>query len=76
MENLPEQLSLEVDADVDGEILFEWHRDKNNTFAISINEDGRAAYSGLFDNGEVCGEENILGDKVPETLLGFIDRVS
>lgn len=65
----------EIKADVDGEITLDWHKANNRTFVVSVDETGRIAYSGLFeDGGSCCGDERIVDNKISETIMACIRR--
>ena len=64
----------EIDVDPDGEIAFEWQGNPERILDLSINEQGRIAYSFLFEDGHQRGIEQ-LGYEFPKTIEEIIRRL-
>ncbi len=65
----------EVLVEPDGEIGFEWYRDKDHVFVISLGGENTITYAGLFGrNNKTHGTESFT-DKLPQSVLENIRRV-
>lgn len=76
---LPEKYLPHPEEDIEalpvGEVAFDWHKDRNRMFMVSIGAGGRIAYSGLFEDGVRCrGYEKIADNRIPGPILAFIRR--
>ena len=64
----------EVSADPDGEISFEWYKDRNCLFSVSIGHDNELTYAGLFGASRTRGTE-LFFDEIPDLILNCIKRL-
>ncbi len=67
----------DVTADPDGEVSFEWYRDKNWSFSVSLNYGCGISYAGIFGESKVSGTEVLdrVGLVIPASILQHIYRV-
>ncbi|HAX99292.1 MAG TPA: hypothetical protein DCY12_10510 [Candidatus Atribacteria bacterium] len=65
----------EILPEPDGQIGFEWFKEKNNLFTISLTEKNLIYYAGIFgENGETCGKEKFT-DSMPKVILDNLSRL-
>ena len=64
----------EVEADLDGEINFEWYLEPRKVFSISLNAEGRLSYAGLFGPAKSHGTE-MFQDSIPREIILKLDRL-
>ncbi len=64
----------DIEALADGEIVFEWQKDRRNMFMASVGKGGRIVYAGLFGGDRCCGDERIADGRIPEAMLASIRR--
>lgn len=57
-----------------GELTFHWHIGPRQTFSVSINESGRAAYAGLFGTRTAHGIEEV-GEGMPPFINAGLQRL-
>ncbi|HLF09904.1 MAG TPA: hypothetical protein VJA26_01725, partial [Gammaproteobacteria bacterium] len=75
LDNLPSWMSApEIVPEADGEIAIEWYRAKDQTFSISVAENGPLHYAGLFGRDEEVHGVEPFADSVPIRLLAFISE--
>jgi len=59
---VPMITTLEIGADPDGEITFEWQRGPRAVLTVSVGEAGPLSYAGLFGPNKVHGAESFIGE--------------
>jgi hypothetical protein len=64
----------EIDADPDGEVSFEWARSAHWVFTVSVAENGRLSYAGLFGSSRVHGVETFAGT-LPRAIVEGLVRL-
>ncbi len=65
-----------MQADTDGEIMIDRHEAADRAFAVSINENGRIAYAGLFGGGGGVRDDGRVADgATPEEILESVRLV-
>lgn len=57
---------------VTGKISFEWHRDKENTFWLGIEEEGDVYYMGIIDGKQFKGSFKYSGGNLPDVVNSSI----
>lgn len=68
--------SPSVGVEADGQITFEWHRNRYLTLSISVAPDGHLHYAALFGaNRPSYGTETFDGE-VPPAILDLVERVT
>lgn len=66
----------DIVPEADGEIAIEWYIAQNQTFSVSIGENGPLHYAGLFGHDdEVHGVKTFDGATVPDEILQLICRL-
>jgi hypothetical protein len=72
---LPEYLPLpELSADPDGAISMEWYRTPEWIFSISIDENGKIDYAGLFADKKISVSSYFVSE-VDNDIIEYIKRV-
>ena len=66
---------VEIGADPDGEIVFEWSVSPRWILTMTINRHGQIAYSGLFGPSQVNGLELFDGE-LPSSVASAVGRVA
>jgi hypothetical protein len=64
----------EVSLDPDGEISFEWYKDRNNIFSVSIGGDKMLTYAGVFGANKARGAEYFSG-LIPQAIMENLLRI-
>lgn len=73
---LPASLpSPDVGLDPDGEVSFEWMKGKGRVFTVSLEQNGRASYAGLFGEGVTAHGTEVFDDTIPATIIQGIERL-
>jgi len=73
---LPSSASLpDISVDRDGEILFEWDRERRQVFSVSVSRDGTLTFAGLFGHARTHGTEH-LRESLPAVISACLKRVS
>jgi hypothetical protein len=66
---LPASFALaDVSADPDGDIDFEWYRDKDACFSVSVSAAGVLTYAGIVRGRRAAGTED-LTDPLPDVIV-------
>ena len=65
----------QVTIDPDGEVAFEWRRNRHRLFSVSVGPRGELTYAGLFDGSSVHGVETRMVDGIPREVRAGIQRV-
>ena len=72
---LPENVPLpDILVHPDGEIAFEWHRNKNHVVTVSASADGSLAYAGLFGANTTYGRE-VFSGSFPAPIASSLARL-
>lgn len=66
--------NLEIAADRDGEILFEWDFGRRRVFSVSVGRDGTLSFAGLFGYAKIHGTEH-LGELLPSAISDSLQRL-
>lgn len=75
LELLPaEYRQLEVAADPDGALSFEWYIGPRQVFSASIDEGRKLHYAGLFGDNKTYGTETV-GDAFPSAIAYNLERL-
>ena len=64
----------ELTPEPDGEVSFEWFKNNQRIFSVSIGRNGELSYAGLYGIIKAHGTE-FLGDELPKTIIENIRRV-
>ncbi len=64
----------EISVDPDGEISFEWYKDRRQLFSVSIGSRKQLAYAGLYGLNKTWGVE-LFYDDMPNIILDNISRL-
>lgn len=64
----------EISADPAGGISLEWYRERRLTFVVSVSEEKRLDYAGLFGSNTSYGSEH-FGDTLPTVILENLRRL-
>lgn len=64
----------EVSLDPDGEISFEWFKDSDNIFSVSIGGDKMITYAGVFGINKVQGKE-CFSTLIPQPIIENLLRI-
>ena len=76
IKQLPKYLPTpEISADNDGEISFEWYKDKNHMLFLSISPEGRISYAGRYGTKSKANGEEWIYDEIPEEILQKIIKL-
>jgi hypothetical protein len=76
LEALPSNLPApDISADTDGEILFEWNLDRRLGLSVSVGQDGKLSYAGLFGTNKAHGVED-FGDYIPGPIEICLGRLA
>jgi hypothetical protein len=68
---------VDIQADPQGEILFEWCVSPDWILTVAIDQNGRLAYSGLFGRGRIRGTEffeSALPPSIAVALARLVER--
>ncbi|MBD3287591.1 hypothetical protein GF337_02205 [candidate division KSB1 bacterium] len=75
IECLPQNiLCPEVTPEPDGEISFEWFKNNQRIFSVSVGRNGELSYAGIYGISKAHGTE-FLGDELPKIIIENIQRV-
>ena len=66
----------EIIPEPDGDINFEWYRDSNYLFEVSVSEDEFLHYAGLFEKNIVKGKFSFDGTEIPKLILDQVNQFS
>lgn len=64
-----------IGVDPDGEISFEWIFSKGRMFSVSVSENGRLSYAGLFGNDATSHGTEPFYDTIPGIIIENIKRL-
>ncbi len=64
----------EIDADTDGEILFEWDLGRRRVFSVSVGRDGTLTFAALFGYRKIHGTEP-LREALPLVISESFERL-
>ena len=64
----------ELAPEPDGEVSFEWYKNNQRLFSVSIGRNGELSYAGLYGINKAHGAE-FLGDELRKTIFENIKRV-
>ena len=64
-----------VTIDPDGEVAFQWRRNRHRLFSVSVGPQGTLTYAGLFAGSSVHGVETHMVDGIPREVRAGIQRV-
>lgn len=73
---LPDSQLPEIGPDPQGEILLSWYKGDEDVFSVSIGENSRVAFAGLFGESEVRGQEHLENGNIPIDVSQYIQRIS
>ena len=65
----------EILAEPDGEIGFEWYKDKDSVFVISVSGNNIITYAGLFGTSNKTHGTEYFADELPRIILENIRRL-
>jgi len=65
----------EILAEPDGEIGFEWYKDKDSVFVISVSGNNIITYAGLFGTSNKTHGTECFADELPRIILENIRRL-
>ncbi len=68
-------LMPEILAEPDGEIGFEWYKDKDSVFVISVSGNNIITYAGLFGTSNKTHGTEYFADELPRIILENIRRL-
>ncbi len=68
-------LMPEILAEPDGEIGFEWYKDKDSVFVISVSGNNIITYAGLFGTSNKTHGTECFADELPRIILENIRRL-
>lgn len=72
---LPSAIPMpEIVAEPNGDIGFEWRRDKGQVFAISVGGKHRITYAGIFSGNKVHGSE-YFEETLPLAIIQHLRRL-
>src|SRR5690348_7161589 len=72
--SLPSRIvAPDVEVTPKGHVLLEWAKGPRSIVSVSVGDDGRLAYAGLFGRSHVHGFES-MGGEFPRTLAEHIER--
>lgn len=72
---LPANIPIpEITADTDGEISFEWYKERQRTFLLSMGANRKMSYSGLIGSERWYGVVT-FSDGIPDSVIQGINRV-
>lgn len=67
-------LGVEIEPDADGEVSLSWHK-ADNVLTISMGDNSRIAFAGLFGELEWCGKEQFDNKTIPHSISSYIERL-
>lgn len=74
---MPSSLSRpEISAEPDGEITFEWYREKHFVFVISVGGNNLITYAGMFGKSNKIHGTEYFANELPEIIRHCIRRLS
>lgn len=65
----------DISAEPDGEITFEWYKEKYFVFVISVGSDNLITYAGLFGESNKIHGTEYFADELPEIIRHCIRRL-
>lgn len=65
----------DLSAEPDGEIAFEWYKDKYSVFVISVGGNDIITYAGLFGKNSKTHGTEYLADELPKIIIYNIQRL-
>ncbi|MEA3447994.1 MAG: hypothetical protein U9Q98_06030 [Bacteroidota bacterium] len=65
----------DISAEPDGEITFEWYKEKYSVFVISVGSNNLVTYAGLFGKSNKIHGTEYFADKLPEIIRHCIRRL-
>lgn len=65
----------DISAEPDGEITFEWYKEKYSVFVISVGSDNLITYAGLFGESNKIHGTEYFADELPEIICHCIRRL-
>jgi len=66
----------DISAEPDGEITFEWYREKYSVFVISVGGNNLITYAGLLGKSNKIHGTEYFADELPEIIRHCIRRLS
>ena len=66
----------DISAEPDGEITFEWYKEKYSVFVISVGGNNLITYAGLFGKSNKIHGTEYFADELPEIIRHCIRRLS
>jgi hypothetical protein len=74
---MPSSLSRpDISAEPDGEITFEWYREKHFVFVISVGGNNLITYAGMFGKSNRIHGTEYFADELPKIIRHCIRRLS
>ncbi len=64
----------EVSPESDGSITFDWFPREAELLSVSVTEDGRVVWAGIYDGGQVRGIE-VFHDRIPSPVLDLLRQL-
>ena len=65
----------DLSVEPDGEIAFEWYKDKYSVFVISVGGNNIITYAGLFGKSSKTHGVEYLADELPKVIIYNIQRL-
>ena len=65
----------DISAEPDGEITFEWYKEKYSVFVISVGGNNLITYAGLFGKSNKIHGTEYFADELPEIICHCIRRL-
>ena len=65
----------DISAEPDGEITFEWYKEKYSVFVISVGGNNLITYAGLFGKSNKIHGTEYFADELPEIIRHCIQRL-
>ncbi|MBU4185490.1 MAG: hypothetical protein KKI12_04635 [Proteobacteria bacterium] len=65
----------DISAEPDGEITFEWYKEKYSVFVISVGGNNIITYAGLFGKSNKIHGTEYFADELPEIIRHCIQRL-
>ena len=65
----------DISAEPDGEITFEWYKEKYSVFVISVGGNNLITYAGLFGKSNKMHGTEYFADELPEIIRHCIQRL-
>lgn len=73
---MPSSLPMpDISAEPDGEITFEWYKEKYSVFVISVGGNNLITYAGLFGKSNKIHGTEYFADELPEIIRHCIRRL-